>query len=185
MVGPQAVGLVHHRAPPPNPYLTQFQAPASSTLVSTTGSYLPGQQQSGQSNTDDWNRFHSQRQRNPSISFNDRGGEDSVPTGEEAYIPSEGSSIKTDFPGHPGEKEEEGVDNPGSLSTAKESGNGTDSNGKIPSDKVEPDLHDIKLTTVNRIVSDTKEEADYVMGQTDDPIKNAFAGEGIPMNKGD
>jgi hypothetical protein len=183
------VGLVHHRAPPPNPYLTQSQAPPESFSATPTGA------SSGTgNNNDDDSRYPTTPQKyiaalNPKGSnarFCLKSSEDSVQTGQDSsYIPSEGAAIKTDLPGRDGEIGEEGVDNPGSLSTAKEPGNGTNEKGQISFGEKEPDLHDIKLTTVNRIVSDTKEEADYVMGQTDDPIKNAFAGEGIPMNKGD
>ena len=181
MVGPQAVGLVHHRA---NPYLTQSQAPPESFSATPTGA------SSGTgNNNDDDSRYPTTPQKyiaalNPKGSnarFCLKSSEDSVQTGQDSsYIPSEGAAIKTDFPGRSGEVEEEGVDNPGSLSTAKEPGNGTNEKGQISFGEKEPDLRPIKLNTVNGIVADTRKEADYAMGISDNPIERAMSGEGIP-----
>jgi hypothetical protein len=176
MVGLQPVRIVHHRAPPPNPYLTQFQAPNGSSVVSTDSS---GENNDGNSNGSATTREYAQvlksKGLNPRIKFNDRESEATTST-RESYVPSEGVSIEPGLPG---------PDNEEINSTATFKGNGTNENGQISTGVEKFDGRPIELITPPQIVADTQEEVDYVMGQTDNPILNAMSGEGILRSKND
>ena len=140
-------------------------------LPASTGSSVA---QTGSSNPDDLTSqeyaeaLNSSQIRNHNISFKDRGGEDSIPT-------TSGEPITTDFSSPSQEGDEKSI-NPSAI----EHGDGTNEKGQISFGEKEPDLRPIKLNTVNGIVADTRKEADYAMGISDNPIERAMSGEGIP-----